>query len=90
MCARASRLVQVVAGAPGDHVLLMLQVVVDHLPQVQDAGLAVHQGQHVDPEGLLHLRVLVQVIEDHLGIDVLLQLDDDAHAVAVGSRRGCR
>ena len=77
------RLVQVVLGAAGHDFLLMADVVIDHLPQVQHLGLAVHQRQHVGAEGLLHGGVLVEVIEDDLRMNVLLQLNDDAHAVAV-------
>ena len=77
------RLVQVVLGAAGDDFLLVADVVIDHLPQVQYLGLTVHQRQHVGAEGLLHGGVLVEVIEDDLGMHVLLQLNDDAHAVAV-------
>ena len=65
-------LVQVVLGAAGHHVLLVLDVPVQHLPQAQDLGLAVHQGQHDDAEGVLQLGVLVQEVEHHLGLHVAL------------------
>ena len=76
-------LVQVVFGAAGDDVLLVGDVVVEHLPQGEHLGLAVHQGKHVGAEGLLHGGVLVEVVEHHGGVYVALELDDDAHAVAV-------
>ena len=40
--------------------------------------------QQLHAEGGLHLRLLVQVVEDDLGDRVLLQLHDHAHPVAVG------
>ena len=52
-------LVQVVLGAAANHVLLVLQVVVDHLPQGKYLRGAVHQSQHDGPEGILQLGVLV-------------------------------
>ena len=77
-------LVQVVAGAAGGDLLLVLQVVVEHLVQREHLRLAVDQGQHDRAEGFLQLRVLVQVVEHDGGVDILLELDDDAHAAAVG------
>ena len=52
--------------------------------QAELAGLAVHQGDHDGPKGLLHLGMLVQVVEHHVGVHIALELDDDAHAGAVG------
>ena len=77
-------LAQVVARPAHDDVLLVLDVVVQHLLQVEHARHAAHQRQHVDAEGLLHLRVLEQRVEHDLRVDVLFQLDHDAHAAAVG------
>ena len=76
-------LVQLEAGPPGHDILLVLQIIIDHLPQVQHPGLAVHQGQHIGAEVLLQAGMLIQIVQHHLGIDVLLQLDDDPHAVPV-------
>ena len=39
--------------------------------------------QHDDAEVHLQLRVLVQIVQDDFGLLAALQLDDDAHAVAV-------
>ena len=44
----------------------------------------VHQGQHIDGKGGLQLGLGKQAVEHHLGVGVPLQLDDDAHTVAVG------
>ena len=79
------RLAQVELGAPEDDLLLEGQVFVQDMPQGADAGLGlvVDQRQHVDGEGDLELGLGKQPVEHHLGVGVLLQLDDDAHAVAV-------
>ena len=47
-------------------------------------GDAVHQGQKDDAEGGLHLGVLVEAVQDHVGHGASrLQLDDDPHPVPV-------
>ena len=58
----------------------MRQEAFEHLLQVQQARLAIDQRHHVHAEGVLQLRLLVQVVEDDLGHFAALQLDDDAHA----------
>ena len=65
-------LIQIVFGAAGDHVLLVQDVIIQRVPQGQHLGLPVHQGQHDHAEGFLHLGMLVQVIQHHLGLHVAL------------------
>ena len=50
----------------------------------QQARLAVHQRQQLHAEGRLQRRVLEELVEDLLGLGAALELDDDAHAAAVG------
>ena len=52
--------------------------------QVEDLRPLVDQRQHDGAEGGLERRVHEQLVQDHLGVGVLLELDHDAHAVAVG------
>ena len=54
-----------------------------HVDQAQLARLPVDDGQHDDAEADLQLRVLVEVVEHDLGLLAALQLEHDAHAVAV-------
>ena len=56
----------------------------EDLFEVHDDGLAVDEGEHDDAEAVLQLRVLVQLVEDDVRRAVAAQLDDDAHAAAVG------
>ena len=51
--------------------------------QAQFARLAVDDGQHDHAEVDLQLGVLVEIVENHLGLLAALQLEDDAHAVAI-------
>ena len=50
----------------------------------QHAGLVVHDREEDDAEGALHRRQGVELVENDLGVLAALQLDDDAHALAVG------
>ncbi len=54
------------------------------LLQVAQARLAVDQRHHVHAEGVLQLRLLVQVVQHDLGHLAALQLDHHAHAGLVG------
>ena len=65
-------LVEVVLRAPRHHVALMVEVVADDLVQRERARLAVHQSDHDGAKGVLQLRVLVEVVEHHIGVDVAL------------------
>ena len=75
---------QLVAGATGDDVFLVLDVVEENLLQREHARGAVHQGQHVAAEAHLQLGVLEQLVQHHLRDGVGLQVDDDVDALAVG------
>ena len=76
---------ELVARTTHDDVFLMGDVVVQRLLQGEHAGHTVDERQHDDAEAHLQLRVLIQLVEHHLRDGVLLQLDDDVDAVAVGA-----
>ena len=77
-------LAQLVLRAADHHLALMADVVVDHLLQGEGPRHVVDEGNHVDPEARLHLRVLVELAQRDLRDRVALQLDDQAHARAIG------
>jgi hypothetical protein len=79
-----ARLAQVEDRAPRDHLAPMAQERVEELLQVEELRLAVDERDHVHAEGFLHLRVLVEVVEDDLGDLRALELDHQAHAFLVG------
>ena len=82
-----------VGGAAADHIDAVVDEVLDGLHQAHFLGLAVHHRQQDHAEAFLHLGVLEELVEDELGLAVALELDHDAHAVAiafvadVGNRR---
>ncbi len=77
------RLPQIVLGASDHDRAAVVQVGLQHLLQGEHLGLVVDQGQVDHAERHFQLSVLEKLIEDYLLQDVLAQLDDDAHAVAV-------
>ena len=77
------RLTQVVLRAPRDDLVAMVDEVPQQLLEVEDLRLTVHQGEHDHPEGGLHLRVLVELVEDDRRVGVALELDHDPHTVPV-------
>ena len=76
-------LAQVVARAPHDDVAAVLDEQPDELQQPQLLRLPPDDRQQDHPERFLHLRVLEKIVEDELRLFAALQLDHDAHAVAV-------
>ena len=78
------RLPQLELGAPADDLAAELDEALDQLEQRHHLRPAADDGEHDDAEAQLQLGVLVEVVENHLRHFAALQLDDDAHAVAVG------
>ncbi len=74
---------QQVIGAAADDIGAVLDEALDDVDDAQFARLAVDDGQHDDAEVHLHLRLLVQVVQDDFGVLAALQFEDDAHAVAI-------
>ena len=71
-------------GAAADHLLAELGEGADHVLERELLGLAADQRHHVAAEGGLQRREAIELVQHHIGHRVALQLDDDAHAVAVG------
>ena len=67
-------LTEIIAGAADDHVLLEREILVQDVPQGEDArlGLVIHEGQHVDGKARLHGGLGEEAVQDHLGIGVAL------------------
>src|ERR1035438_7557236 len=78
-----ARLAELELGAPADHFDAVVDEEFDAIDQPKLARLPVDDGQHDDAEADLELGVLIEVVEDHLGLFAAFELEDDAHAVAV-------
>ena len=62
----------------------MKQVILQHIQKVQDLRLLAYQSQHDNAVGILKLGVLIELIQDHVGVGVLAELDVDPHTLAAG------
>ena len=82
-CARSRALRSRIFGAAADDLLAEGDEGLQHVDQRQQFGLAAVQRHHVGAEGGLQRREAVELVQDHVGIGVALQLDDDAIALAV-------
>ena len=72
------------ADAVVDHLAAVLDVTVDQLLEVERLGPAVIDGQRVDTEGNLHLRVLIEIVDDDLGDGIALAEDGVRDAAILG------
>ena len=79
-----SSLAQVEDRAPGNHFAPVQDESIENLLEVEQTRLAVDQRHHVDAEHVLHLGLLVQVVQNHVGNFTAAQFDHHAHAVLVG------
>ncbi len=79
-----ARLAQIENRATGNYFAPVAQEGVENLLQIEQAGLAVHQRHHVHPEGILHLRFFVQIVQDDFRDFAALELEHHAHAGLVG------
>ena len=76
-------LAQVVAGAADHHRPAVVEEVGEQLAQGEHPRLVVDDREQDDPERRLHLRELVELVEDDLRHLAALDLEHDADAVAV-------
>ena len=74
---------QVVLGAAADHVRAVVIKDFEGFGQSQHARLPDVDRQQDHPEARLHLGLLVEIVQDHFGLLAALQLENDAHSVAV-------
>ena len=78
--AAIARFAQIEHSAPRDDFAAVLNKDIQQILEVAQARLAVYQRHHIDAEGVLQLRLLVQVVEYHLGHFAALELNHQAHA----------
>ena len=81
---------KVESGSSCCDVLAVLEVVVEHLLEVQAHRTAFDKSQIVDVEVGLKLGVLEKVIDHDIGNCILLELDDDSDSVTSGFVSDCR
>ena len=77
------RFVQIISRPSGHHFFLMSDIVRQHVKKIHDLRFIIHQRQHDNAEGILKLCMLVQLIQDHVGIGILAQFYHDTHTFTV-------
>ena len=73
-------LLEIIFRTAGDHMLLVLDEIMNHGLEAHLNGLAVRDGHHVHAERHLQITVFVQVCKNLLRVRVLSKLDDGTHA----------
>ena len=76
--------VQIIFGSSGNDIFLMLQVISQHIQQIHNFRLIVDQRQHYHTKSILQLCMLVQLIQNNIGIGILTKLNDHADTFTVG------
>src|SRR5207244_240317 len=71
-----------VAGPARDDIDLMVDVVPDHLGEVERARHTVDEREHDHAEVVLQLRVLVELVQHDVRVRGALQVDHESHALA--------
>ena len=61
----------------------MVQIGSQHLFEIQNLGLVIYQGQHIDAKGILQLGMLIKLIKDDISIGVLSGLNADSHTMTI-------
>ncbi len=79
-----ARLGEQIFGPPRDHFLAEVEERAQHVGQRQHLRPAAVQRDHVGAEARLQGGEAPELVEHHVGDRVALDLDDDAHAVAIG------
>ena len=62
----------------------MFQVISQHIQQIHDLRLIVDQRQHDHTKSILKLCMLVQLIQNNIGIGILTKLNNHADTFTVG------
>ena len=79
-----ARLGEVVLGPAGDDFFAEAQEFLEDIHDPEQLRAATHQGEHIGAETRLHRRPAIELVEDDIGIGIALELDDNAHAGAIG------
>src|SRR5688500_11587877 len=82
MLALASLAQQEIRTAAND-VDAMVNEALETIDETELARLSVDDGEDDDAEVGLQLRLLVKIVQHHFGVFAALELEDDAHAIAV-------
>ncbi|MDI2022939.1 hypothetical protein PJL18_03483 [Paenarthrobacter nicotinovorans] len=66
---------------PADHVEAVCHIDLEQFQQAERLRLPIHQRDIVDPEGIFHGRVAVQLLQHGIGIEAVFELDHQTQTV---------
>ena len=77
------RLAQIVSGSANHHIMAVIHKIGDAVLQRQQPGASFHQGDAIHAEATLQRSHLEEFVQYHASIGIPLDIDDDAHTLAV-------
>ena len=78
------RLSKLVLGPPGNDFLSVLYEVGKQFLQAENLRLVSHKREHYDAERSVHLRMLVELVENHLGVFPAFHVNNEPYSFPVG------
>ena len=80
--------IQIVLCSSANNILLMFQIILQHLFQVQNfrfhASMIRNKGKHDHAKSILQLCMFVEQVQDHIGIGIFTEIDADTHTFTAG------
>ena len=81
-------LIKIILCSSTNYILLMLQIVLQHLFQIQNlrfhTSMIWNKRKHDHTKSILQLCMLVKQIQDHVGIGILTKINTDSHTLTAG------
>ena len=81
-------LIKIILCSSANYILLMLQIVLQHLFQIQNlrfhTSMIWNKRKHDHTKSILQLCMLVKQIQDHVGIGILTKINTDSHTLTAG------
>jgi len=66
-----------------DNIDTVIDKLIKHIGDIQQAWLVINQGQHVDAKGALQRRMFIEVTKNHVRLSITFQLDNKTHPFTV-------
>ena len=81
-------LVQIILCSSSNYIFLMLQIILQHLFQIQDlrlhASMIRNKGKHDHAKSILQLCMLIEQVQDNVRIGILTEINTDTHSFTAG------
>ena len=77
-------LVQIILCPSGNHIFLMIQIMLQHFQKTHNLRSIAYQSQHDHTKGILKLSMFIKLVQNHIGICISSQFNTDTHTFSVG------